>query len=63
MLRTSKPKGDKYTDGDDIYLQVLPTGKYWRMDYRYLGKRKTMALGVYPAISCKSAPQAYRYPR
>jgi hypothetical protein len=31
-----------------MYLFVTPAGKYWRLDYRYLGKRKTLALGVSP---------------
>jgi hypothetical protein len=30
-------------------------GKYWRMDYRHLGARKTLALGVYPAVSLAKA--------
>lgn len=36
-------------------LLVKPAGKYWRMEYRFLGKRKTLALGVYPAVSLASA--------
>ncbi len=38
-----------------MYLLVKATGKYWRMDYRYLNKRKTLALGVYPEISLAKA--------
>jgi hypothetical protein len=34
-----------------MYLLVTATGKYWRLNYRFQGKRKTLALGVYPAIS------------
>jgi len=44
---TDKPAGDKYTDGGSMYLLVKASGKYWRMDYQYAGKRKTLALGVY----------------
>lgn len=55
QLKPNKPKGDKYADGDGMYLLVLPSGKYWRLDYRYLGKRKTLALGVYPAVSLAKA--------
>lgn len=36
---------------------VKPAGKYWRMDYSYLGKRKTLALGVYPAVTVAKARQ------
>jgi integrase len=55
QAKPSKASGDKHADGDGMYLLVTPAGKYWRMDYRYLGKRKTLALGVYPAISLASA--------
>lgn len=52
---TDKAAGDKYPDGQGMYLLVKAAGKYWRMDYRYLNKRKTLALGVYPAISLAKA--------
>ena len=54
---TEKPAGDKYRDADGMYLLVTKAGMYWRMDYRYLGKRKTLALGVYPAVSLAKARQ------
>ena len=41
--KSDKPKGQKHADGDGMYLLVTPTGKYWRLDYRHLGKRKTLA--------------------
>ena len=35
---------DKLTDGDGLFLYVTPKGgRYWRMNYRYLGKQKTLA--------------------
>ena len=41
--------GKKLTDGNGMYLLVHKNGsKYWRMDYRFEGKRKTLALGVWP---------------
>ncbi|CAM5196745.1 hypothetical protein CDEF62S_02769 [Castellaniella defragrans] len=48
--RQAKPgaKPAKLADGGGLYLLVNQTGKYWRWDYRYAGKRKTLALGVYP---------------
>ena len=52
------PAGDKHTDGDGMYLLVKKAGKYWRMDYRFAGKRKTLALGVYPAVSLADAREA-----
>lgn len=51
------PAGDKHTDGGGMYLLVNKAGKYWRMDYRFAGKRKTLALGVYPAVSLAKARQ------
>lgn len=47
--------GDKYTDGQALYLLVSATGKYWRMNYRFGGKQKTLAIGVYPAVSLAKA--------
>ena len=41
----------KYRDGGGMYLLVNASGKYWRMDYRFADKRKTLSLGVYPSIS------------
>jgi hypothetical protein len=39
-----------------MYLLVHSNGsKYFRYDYRFAGKRKTLALGTYPAISLKEA--------
>jgi integrase len=51
------PAGDKHSDGGGMYLLVNKAGKYWRMDYRFAGKRKTLALGVYPAVSLEEARQ------
>lgn len=46
----------KMADGQGLYLWVMPNGaKYWRFTYRYNGKQKTQALGVYPEISLKDA--------
>ena len=45
----------KMTDGLGLYLLINSAGKYWRMDYRYRRKRKTLALGVYPKTTLKMA--------
>ena len=50
-----KEKAYKLSDAEGMYLHVQPSGKYWRMDYRYAGKRKTLALGVYPSVTLKEA--------
>ena len=52
---SGKASGDSYADGGGMYLLVKPAGKYWRMDYRFAGKRKTLALGVYPAVTLAQA--------
>jgi len=55
---SGKAVGDKYADGAGMYLLVKPSGKYWRLDYAHAGKRKTLALGVYPAVSLAKARKA-----
>ena len=55
QVKQVKPAGDKHSDGQGMYLLVNSAGKYWRFDYRFLGKRKTLALGVYPAVSLAKA--------
>ena len=47
--------GEKYSDGDGLYLHVKAGGKYWRMAYRFAGKQKTLALGIYPDVSLAQA--------
>jgi len=47
--------GDKHSDGQGMYLHVKAAGKYWRLNYRFGGKQKTMALGVYPEITLAAA--------
>nr|WP_052170741.1 Arm DNA-binding domain-containing protein [Massilia sp. JS1662] len=47
--------GDKYSDGGGLYLLVNAAGKYWRMNYRFLIKQKTLALGIYPVVSLSAA--------
>lgn len=49
--------GEKYADGGNMYLHVNASGKYWRMAYRFAGKQKTLAIGVYPAVSLAKARQ------
>ncbi len=46
----------KLADGGGMYLLVRPDGaRYWRMDYRFEGKRRTLALGVHPQVSLDEA--------
>jgi len=45
----------KLSDGGGLYILVSRTSKYWRLNYRFAGKQKTLALGVYPRVSLKEA--------
>lgn len=57
-VKTAKPKEAPYklTDGGGMYLLVEKNGsKYWRLAYRFNGKQKTLALGVYPDVSLSAA--------
>lgn len=48
----------KLADGQGLTLWVMPNGsKYWRLKYRWAGKEKSLALGVYPETSIKDARQ------
>jgi len=51
----AKKKPYKLSDEKGLYLLVNKTGKYFRFDYRYAGKRKTLALGVYPDVKLADA--------
>ena len=46
----------KLADQNGLHLLVHPHGsKYWRLKYRFGGKEKTLALGVYPAVTISLA--------
>ncbi|MBF0503300.1 MAG: DUF4102 domain-containing protein [Candidatus Riflebacteria bacterium] len=57
-IRTAKPgsKAFKIFDGGGLFLLITPQGsKYWRWKYRFAGKEKLLALGVYPEVGLKEA--------
>jgi integrase len=57
-IRKAKPadSAQKLTDGGGMYLLLKPDGgRYWRLDYRFANKRKTLALGVYPTVTLADA--------
>ncbi|WP_367025174.1 integrase arm-type DNA-binding domain-containing protein [Methylococcus sp. ANG] len=58
-VRNAKPNGDKaykLSDEKGLYLIVTANGgKWWRLDYRHDGKRKTLSLGTYPETTLKEA--------
>ena len=58
-IKAAKPRTDKpykLPDEKGMYIYVHTNGsKYFRLDYRFDGKRKTLALGVYPETTLKEA--------
>ena len=58
VKHTGSKAGDKHSDSEALYLLVTKTGKYWRMNYRFNGKQKTLSYGTYPDVSLKAAREA-----
>jgi hypothetical protein len=57
-IRNAKPREKPYKlfDGGGLYLILMPAGgRWWRFDYRYDRKRRTISLGIYPRVSLKQA--------
>jgi len=58
QIKNAKPteKSYKISDAGGLYLLIHSNGsKYWRLKYRFGGKEKTLALGVYPSVSLAEA--------
>jgi integrase len=52
----ARAKPYKLAAGAGLYLEIMPTGaRYWRLKYRYGGKEKRLALGVFPEVSLAAA--------
>lgn len=61
-VRTAKPKRAAYkmADGHGLYIQIEPRGtKLWRFAYRFEGKQKRLALGVYPVVTLAAAREKH----
>lgn len=66
QIRGTKPadRPQKLSDGDGLYLQIETSGgRYWRFNYRFNGKQKTLAFGVYPDVSLAKARARLREAR
>ena len=51
-----KDKDYNLSDGDGLYFVIRKNGsKFFRLDFRYGGKRLSMSLGTYPKTSLKEA--------
>ena len=58
QVRKIKPKEKSFMirDSDNLYIEVLPTGKkYWRLRYWTQKREHKVSLGVYPWITLKEA--------
>ena len=52
----AKEKPYKLYDEKGLFVGIQPSGgKWWRYKYRFEGKEKLLALGVYPEVSLKQA--------
>ena len=57
-IRNTKPadKPIKLFDGGGLFVHITPAGqRYWRLKYRFAGKEKLLAIGVYPEVGLKEA--------
>ena len=57
-VASAKPRDKDYklSDGGGLYLLVRTTGaKLWRLNYRHLGKYRTLAFGTYPEVGLADA--------
>ena len=57
-INNAKPRDKPYKLADEkgLYLFVQASGsKLFRFDYRFLSKRKTLALGSYPDVTLADA--------
>jgi len=59
-VRSAKPAATprKLSDGGGLFLLIQPKpigSKLWRLAYRFGGKQKALALGIYPAVSLSQA--------
>src|SRR5580700_1429692 len=57
-IRNAKPQARPYklSDGEGMFLLVHPNGgKYWRLKYRFAGRERILALGVYPEVGLSDA--------
>jgi hypothetical protein len=57
-IRNAKPidKPVKLTDGAGLYPLLNANGsRWWRFDYRFAGKRKTLSMGMYRDTGLKDA--------
>ena len=60
QITNAKPRDKAYklANADGLYLAVQANGtKLWRMNYRYLGRQKTLCFGAWPEVGIAIARQ------
>jgi hypothetical protein len=60
QITNAKPRNKAYklTDSGGLYLGVQPNEvKVWRMNYRYVGRRKALYFGAWPEVGIAAARQ------
>lgn len=60
QITNAKPRDKAYklADSDGLYLLIQPNGtKLWRMNYRHLGRQKTLYFGARPEVGLAAARQ------
>ena len=60
QITNAKPRDKAYkvADSDGLYLVVQTNGaKLWRMNYRHLGRQKTLYFGAWPEVGIAAARQ------
>ena len=58
QIRSTKANAKlvKLSDGSGLQLWIMPNGsKLWRLAYRFNGKQKKLAIGIYPLVSLAMA--------
>ena len=60
QITNAKPRDKAYklADSDGLYLFIQPNAtKLWRMNYRHLGRQKTLYFGAWPEVGIAAARQ------
>lgn len=64
LSRKAIPDSKKISDGEGLYIHLRPLkdrlGMYWKYDYVYAGKRRTISYGTYPLINISKARELHR---
>ena len=66
QVRGAKPTDAprKLSDARGLYLHVMPNGgRYWRFNFRFNGKNKTLSLGTYPDVPLSKARERHQKAR